>query len=395
MSNKIEIKLSTSSQELKLKWLLESEYQRMSVLERIDNYLAEFSDVSVNDKVIFYRLLSTMINAWVEIANALETIKGQVKSPKLVIIIWKIVKRVSWWSALSSSMANFPDVFFLAEIWVIKAWEKSWKLNTILIDLANQIETSALITWKIKGAMIYPVLVIGIVIWALFIIMIFVIPQIKEMFTSMWAELPFITQLLIQWSDFLVRDNFLWTSNWFLVFVMFVLLWFGFQLFKRSKVWSFYFAIFVLRLPIFWNLSQKIAVSKFCSALHLLVSSWISVIDTLKLSSEMIWNEAYRIRILRVVQDVQQWLLIAHNIKNDTLYFPDMLASMIYVWEKTAQLDNISKKIAEYYENEVDTMVRNLMQLFEPLIMVVLGLWVAWMVIAVMLPLLSMSDIVS
>ena len=370
----------------------------LTIIEKVNKILAQYSSIPESDKVIFYRLLSTMINAWVSLVDSLGVLKDQVKTPKLSYALHDILYRISSWTSLSSALAVYPDIFDTAEVWVIKAWEKSWKLNRVLIQLATQIEKSALISSKIKWAMIYPVVIILIVFWALYAIMIYVIPKIKDMFESMWAELPWLTQQLIKWSDFLTTNwVYFWIEifNWLAVLLFLLLIAIMFISWKKTKSWSLIFAKIVLRMPIFWQLMRKMVIAKFCWAISLLTWSWLSVIDSLRLTSDMVWNEAYRIRVQRILLDVQKWLTMWQNMKQDVLYFPNMVASMIYVWEKTAQLEEVSWKVADYYEEDVDGSIKNLMQLLEPLIIVVVGWVVAVMVIAVMLPLMSMSEIIN
>lgn len=389
---KIEIKLATSPKEIES--MLKEEDKR-STVKKIDDYLAQFFDVTLADKVIFYRLFATMINAWVPLIESLVVLKEQTKSPKFKVILDSVIRRVSSGSTIANSMHLYPEVFEDAEIWVIKAWEESGKLKDILLKLADQIERSSLITWKIKWAMIYPVVILLVVLLSLYAIMVLVIPKIKEMFSSMWAELPEITQMLINASDFLLEEWFLWINNWVSIILLCILSFIIFTYWKKTKTWDYYTSLALLYVPLFWMLEQKISVAKFCSAISLLTGSGIDLIESLRLTSNMIWNDAYKIRILRIVQDVQQWLSVAQNMKRDTLYFPSMVTSMILVWEKTGRISEVTSKVAEYFESEVDALIKNLMQLIEPLIIVVVWLLVAWIVVAVMVPLLSMSDIVA
>lgn len=391
----IEISYTASKSDIKEKLKFETDKWRNEggVMEKVDEFLAGFSSVGANEKVIFYRLLSTLINAWVPLLDSLEVLQSQVKSQKLALTLKNVGRRVSSGSMLSDALWAFPEIFENAECWVIKAWEKSGKLKDILINLADQIEKSFLISSKIKWAMIYPIVILLVVSWALYWIMVFVIPQIEQMFTSMWAKLPWITTFIIDCSRFLTSSNSLGINNWIslIAWIAFVVI--LFFVWKKQKSWAYWVSIVSLRLPVFGQLVQKMAVAKFCWAMSLLVWSWLPIIDSLKLSSEMIWSEAYRVRILMIVVDVKQWLSIAQNMKKDTVYFPTMLTSMILVWEKTAQIPEVTKKVAEFYEDEVDSTVRNLMQLLEPIIIVVVWAIVAVIVIAVMLPLLSLSDI--
>lgn len=391
MSRNLEIKAWSE----KVLFQTKSEFDWLWLIERIDFWLAEHSSVSVKDKVIFFRLLSTMVWASMSLDKSLTVLHDQTSSPKLSNIIKRILSMVENWVEFSTAMTRFPDVFSSSESWLVKAWEKSWRLNVVLKNLAEQIETSAKLTSKIKSAIMYPAMMIIVVLCAITAIMLFVIPEIKNMFESMWAKLPNMTQMLIHTSDYLIWTNSLFWINNTIVLVMYIALfviWFIY--FKKTPKWEKLYNIFMLRVPLFWSLIRKMVIAKFCRWLYILNWSWMSLINSLYLLSEMVWNEAYRLRILRIISDVKQWLNMSQNMKRDVLYFPPMLVSMMSVWEETAQLEEVSKKVAEFYEEEVDTSVAWLMSLLEPMIIVVVWVVIWWIIVAVMLPILSISDIV-
>jgi type IV pilus assembly protein PilC len=372
-----------------------SEYQWLSVIEKLDYWLAEHSSVWIKEKVVFFRLMSTMIWASMSLNKSLEVLKDQTTSVKFANILKKIIQMIENWIDFSTSMEKFPEVFSWSECWLIRAWEKSWKLAVVLKNLADQIEASAKLTSKIKSAIMYPVMMIIVVLWAITAIMIFVIPEIKKMFESMWAELPAMTVALISTSDFLVWTNQLfWINNTILVLMFLALLGFWFVYFKNTKKWERIYNLFMLRVPLFWSLIKKMVIAKFCRWLNILTWSWMSLINSLYLLSEMLWNEAYRLRVLRIISDVKQWLTMSQNMKKDVLYFPPMLVSMLSVWEETAQLEEVTKKVAEFYEEEVDTAVSWLMSLLEPMIIVIVWVVIWWIIVAVMMPILSISDLV-
>lgn len=367
---------------------------KRSPVEKLNNRLAEKSSVKTKDKVVFFRLLSTMINSWMSLIESLEVLKEQIASPKLQLVIWKVSSNISWWWTLADSMEVYSDTFTKSEIWIIRAWEKSGKLNSILQNLATQVENFAKLWWKIKWALMYPAVIILIVIWAIAIIMTTVIPQIKEMFESMWAKLPGPTVMLINTSDFLLSPWFFWINNWLLILWYIAIFFFTFVKLIHTKKWAYYFSLVLLKVPLIKVLVQKMIIAKFCRWMAILIWSWMWIIDALKLVSDMLWNEAYRQRTVRIIADVKQWLTISQNMKKDYLYYPPMLVSMIAVWEKTAQLEEVSTKVAEFYEDEVDTLVKNLMTLLEPIIIVVVWSTIWWIIIAIMLPIMSISDMI-
>ncbi len=392
MAKKIEIKAWEDE------WVIlntKSDYDWLWLIEKIDFWMAEHSSVWVKDKVVFFRLLSTMVGASMSLDKSLHVLCDQSSSPKLKNIIKRLIAMVENWIDFSTAMSKFPDVFTSSESWLIKAWEKSWKLAVVLKNLAEQIESSSGLTSKIKSAIMYPLMMVIVVLVAITAIMIFVIPEIKKMFESMWAELPQMTKMLIKTSDYLIWTNELvWLNNTVVLLMYTALFVFWFIYFKNTKKWEKIFNLFMLRVPLFWSLIRKMIVAKFCRWLNILTWSWMSLINALYLLSDMLWNEAYRLRVLRIISDVKQWLNMSQNMKRDVLYFPPMLVSMIAVWEETAQLEEVTKKVAEFYEEEVNVAVDWLMSLLEPMIIVVVWLVIWWIIVAVMLPILSISDIV-
>lgn len=392
MSKNLEIKAWSED------WIIlnsKSEYEWLWVIEKIDFWMAEHSSVSIKDKVVFFRLLSTMVWASMSLDKSLAVLWGQTSSPKLSNVVKRLLSMIENWIDFSSAMWKFPDVFTSSECWLIRAWEKSWKLSVVLKSLAEQIESSAKLTSKIKSAIMYPSMMIVVVISAIVAIMIFVIPEIKKMFESMWAELPQMTQILLNTSDYLIWTHPLfWLNNTIVLIFYLLIVVFWFIYFKWTKKWERLFNLFMLRFPLFWSLIRKMIVAKFCRWLNVLTWSWMSLINSLYLLSEMLWNEAYRLRVLRIISDVKQWLNMSQNMKRDVLYFPPMLVSMIAVWEETAQLEEVTKKVADFYEDEVDTAVSWLMSLLEPMIIVIVWLVIWWIIVAVMMPILSISDLV-
>ncbi|MCD5382639.1 type II secretion system F family protein [Candidatus Gracilibacteria bacterium] len=372
-----------------------SEYEGLGLLKSIDFWFAEHSSVGVKDKVVFFRLLATMVGAGMSLDKSLDVLQDQASSPKLKNIIKKILSMIQDGIEFSTAMTRFPDVFASSEVGLVKAGEKSGKLTVVLKNLADQIESSAQLTGKIKGAIMYPAMMVIVVLFAIVAIMIFVIPEIKKMFESMGAQLPQMTTMLINTSDYLTSKNKLIGLNNTLVLFMYIGLFvMGFIYFKKTKKGEKIYNLFMLRTPLFGSLIRKMVIAKFCRGLTILIGSGMSLINSLYLLSEMVGNEAYRLRILRIISDVKQGLDMSQNMKRDSLYFPPMLVSMIAVGEETAQLEEVSKKVAEFYEEEVDTAVNSLMSLLEPIIIVVVGLVIGGIIVAVMLPILSISDIV-
>lgn len=359
----------------------------VSLMDKINAYLLSMQWLKTKDKVVFYRLLSTMINAWITLIKSIQILEKQEKKwTVLQNILQKFLVELKDWKWLSECLKSFPASFSPAEIWMIESWEKTWKLNKSLKDLADQEEKLASINWKLKSALMYPAMVIIVVIWVIIVMMVFVVPKLLEIFE--WnANLPLSTRILISISDFFVH-YWLFIIVWVIAFIVWVATW------KRTPSWRYYYDKIILKLPVFGNITQKIILSKFSRVLSWMLSSWVSIVESLRIVADAVWNEVYRQRILFLRDDVKNWLKIYESLEEDPL-FPDMMVSMVQIWEQTAKLDEIILKVADFYDEEVDNTISVINKLLEPIIIVTMAVVVWFIAIAIMQPIMNIADTVS
>ncbi len=356
------------------------------MLDKLNDMVVSLQKVKVKDKLIFYRLLSTMTNAWMSLTKSILVLKDQEANPVFKKILEDFLEELRAWKTLSECLEKYPDSFWTAEVWIISSWEKTWKLNKVLLELADQIEKVSSISWKIKSAMIYPAFIVLVVIWVIAIMMVVVVPKLLEIFENKEA-LPMSTQILIKVSNFMTD---FWYIMIFVIFVCVVLV----KMWKRTPWWSYLYDSFFLKIPVFWEMSQKLILSRFSRLLSGLVSSGVSIVRAFQIVSEWVWNEVYRQRILLLREDVQQWIKIWEALDGDKL-FPPMMVQMIQVWEQTAKLDQTILKVADFYDEQVDNMISTLNKLLEPMIIVFLAVVVGWISVAIMEPIMNLADTVS
>ena len=365
-----------------------------NLMDQVNAYLAKLSKVKTADKVSFFRLLATMINAGISIVKALNILADQTTNPRMREITLELAGKIETGKSFSEAMLDYPKIFTEAQVGMVESGEASGRLNQTLLQIATETEKSAALISKVKGAMIYPVVVIIIMLGAGFAVMTFVMPKIKEMFENLGGELPPMTVALINASDFLVGSTAgLPNALWVLVVIaglVAVFMWW-----KRTKVGAYLWAEAVFHIPVFGKLSKKIALARFCRGLSTMISSGISIIKALRITAASIGNPVYERRVNQIADDVKQGITMAENMKDDEKHFPSMVVGMIGVAEQTAQIDSITAKMADFYEDEVSDMVKGLSSLLEPIIIVVLGGAVAFLVISVMMPILSASDLAS
>jgi len=356
-------------------------------MDKINDYLISHQSLKVKEKVIFYRLLSTMINAWITLSKAIGILERQEKKQsvmKQILLTFQL--QLKEWKGLSECMLGFSASFSPAEIGMVESGEKTWKLNTALKDLADQIEKIASINGKLSSALMYPAMIIIVVIWVVMVMMTVVVPRLLDIFS--WSEnLPATTRLLISLSDF-----FVW--YWWLILGTILATTIGLTLWRKTPAGLFALDDFLLKIPVFGMISKKIILSKFARVLSWMLKSWVSIVESLRITSDAVWNEVYRQRILFLRDDIKKWLKIFESLEWDPL-FPEMMVSMIQIWEQTARVDEIILKVADFYDEEVDNAIGVINKLLEPFIIVTLAVVVWFIAIAIMQPLMNMADTIS
>ena len=357
-----------------------------SLIDKINKSILTFQSLKTKDKLIFYRLLSTMSNAWVWLVKAVGILEKQEKNLVLKNILTDFVSKLKSWKKLSECLEDYDTSFWDAEVWIIKSWEKTWKLNSVLVDLADQIEKVESINGKLKGALMYPAFIIVVVFWVVFIMMTMVVPKLLEIFEDK-ASLPATTQTLIVVSDFMV-------NYWYVIIWFFVATYVWVSVWRQTPSWKYLFDKFLFKIPIMWDVLQKIILSKFSRVFANLISSWVSMVESLKITSDVVWNEVYRQRILLLAKDVK-WGIRIHESLEWSPLFPDMMVQMIQVWEETANLDQTITKVADFYDEQVDNTINVLNKLLEPFIIVFLAVVVWFIAMAIMQPIMNLADTVS
>ncbi len=345
--------------------------------------LAEKQKMKLKSKLTFYRFMSTMVDSGMSLIKSVEVIRWQEKDKLVQIMLDDVVVNLKAGQTLSAALWKYYNTFGSSEVAILESWEKTWQLNSVLKDLANQIEKVSSISWKIKAALIYPIAVVLISFAVVVVMMVYVVPKLLELFEDA-SDLPAVTQALIATSDFFVESWYYLVIGLFLI-VTFVKAW------GKTKEWRYYLDFLMLKLPIFGGLTKKVILSKFARILSGLLWSWVSVVESLKIVSEALWNEVYRQRIMLLQMDIKKWIKIWESLDGDKL-FPPMLVQMVQIWEQTAKLDTTIVKIADFYDEEVDNVVGIINKLLEPIIIVFIALVVLFIALWVMQPIMQLTE---
>jgi type IV pilus assembly protein PilC len=338
--------------------------------------------VPAKDLAIFTRQFSVMIDAGLPLVQCLEILGGQQENKNFARILQQTRMDVEGGASLADAMRKHPKAFDDLFTNMIAAGEAGGILDTILKRLATYIEKAVKLQAQVKGAMVYPVAVISIAGIVIAVILWKVIPTFASMFAGLGAELPLPTRIVIAMSQWFVR---------LLPFlVVFIVL--GVVAFRR------YYATYggrrvidriVLKLPILGVIMQKIAVARFCRTLSTLISSGVPILDGLEITARTAGNAIIEDAIMAVRKAVESGLTVAQPLKESGV-FPPMVVQMIGVGEQTGALDAMLSKIADFYEEEVDQAVANLLTLMEPVMIMFLGVTVGGIVISMYLPLFDL-----
>lgn len=360
--------------------------ERDDLMLRINNFLYSFQKIKTKEKVIFYRLLSTMTNAGMPLIKSIGVLEKQEKNPLLKKILNFFIDKLREWGTLSDCLESYPNSFEEAEVWIIKSGEKTGQLNYALNTLADQIEKVESISGKIKSAMIYPGFIMLVVVGVVAIMMIKVVPWLLEIFPTK-EDLPASTIALIAISDAFV-------AYWIHIIVVFVWLYAGLHFWKKTDLGKYMYDDFILKIPIFGTIQSKLILSKFSRIFSGLLWSGVSILETLKITSSAVGSEVYKQRILLLSEDVWKWIKVWESLDSDRL-FPEMMVQMIQVWEETAKLDQTILKVADFYDEEIDNIVSILHKLLEPFIIVTLAVVVWFIAIAIMQPIMGLADTIA
>ncbi len=346
-----------------------------------------FNRVSVKEQVIFSRQLSVMISANVPIVRALRILVRQTKNVHFKMILSDILDEVDGGAKLSAAMARYPKVFNTFFVAMIRSGETTGKLDDVLIYLADQKEKDYGITSRVRGAFIYPAVVLTAVLGVGVVMVVYVLPKLVDVFTQGGATLPITTRALIAVSDFT-------RHQWYVLVILILGIIIGFYFYRKTVQGQRVLDIFKLRIPIGGRIFTMIYLTRLSRSLSTLLASGVPISQALSITAEIVGNHVYREILEKTIREVEDGNSVTTVfVKSNQV--PLMLAQMMSVGEQSGRLDQVLMKVAQFYENELDGLVRNLVSLIEPLILLVMGVGVGFMVSAIMLPMYNISNAIN
>lgn len=343
--------------------------------------------VKTKDVVIFTRQLSTMVSAGVPLTRSLTTLQDQSESKYFKTVIAGVTKDVEGGLSLGEAFEKYPNVFSDVYTNMVKAGESGGILDEILKRLAAQLEQDASMRKKIKSAMAYPTVIFGITIFAFFGIMIFVIPKIGKILKDLGgedAELPVYTQAMLSISDFM-RSNAVFLGIITIIGVYLI------RRYIKTPKGKYKFHALLLRTPLISTIIIKIAIARFARTFASLMSAGVSVLDALEVTGGAIGNKVIEAELKEAAKEVKNGKQLSEPLANSP-HFPNIVSQMLSVGEETGQIDTILVKVADFYDEEVETTIDGLSSIIEPVMIVVLGGMVGLIAVSVMGPISSLSQ---
>lgn len=337
--------------------------------------------------VVFTRQFATMIDAGLPLIQGLDILGSQEPNPTLKKAISRVKGDVESGSTLSNAIKKHPKIFNDLYVSLVAAGEAGGTLDIILNRLAVYIEKAEKLKAKVKGALVYPSVVLVISIIVIAILLIFVIPVFQEMFEGLGGELPALTQFVVDLSSFL-RNYIIY------ILAMIVAIYFAFVKFRSTEKGRILVDKTLLGLPVFGSLLKKSAIANFSRTLGTMTTSGVPILDGLGIVSSTSGNKVIEKAILDTKVSISEGKTIAEPLAK-TGIFPPMVTQMISVGESTGALDTMLEKIADFYEDEVDAAVDALTSLIEPFMMVFLGSTIGTMLAAMYLPIFKMAGAIS
>ncbi|MEM9207840.1 MAG: type II secretion system F family protein [Pseudomonadota bacterium] len=348
---------------------------------------AKSSKITTGDIAIFSRQLATMLTAGIPLVQAFEIVGNGHENPGMQKLILAVKGDVEGGSSLAEALAKHPLYFDDLFVNLVESGEQAGALETLLDKIATYKEKTEAIKKKIRKALTYPAAVLVVAFVVTLILLIFVIPAFEDLFKGFGADLPAFTRMVIDLSEF-VRDK-----GWVLAILaggaVAAFLYFK----KRSRAMRHFLDRMALKVPIIGPILQKAAIARYARTLSTMFAAGVPLVEALESVAGATGNIVYEEAVLQMKDEVATGQRLQQSMENTDL-FPNMVIQMIAVGEESGSLDNMSAKVADFYEEDVDNAVDNLSSLLEPMIMAILGILVGGLVIAMYLPIFKMGSVI-
>jgi len=341
--------------------------------------------ITTKDRALFARQLATMISAGMTLTKSLSIVAQQARNDRLKEIYNDVYKDLEEGYSFSSALAKHPEAYDRVFIAIVKSGETTGNLEKVLEETANRLENEGNFAAKIKGAMLYPAFILAALLLIGAYMMIQVIPQLKTVFEQAGSNLPILTRALIAVSDFL-------TQYWWVALLIVATIIVALRYWIISDLGARTINRWEISIPGIKQLTVGIYMSRFSRVMEMLILAGVPLIDGLKIAAGTMNNQVFEEGINQMVVEVEKGVPLSVPIlKNEN--FPSLLGQMVAVGEQTGKMDEVLAKVAEYYEEETDQRIKSISTLVEPVILVIIGAGVAFLVFAVLMPIYNIAQI--
>ena len=387
-SNKIvKASVQADSENTAAKLLIKQGFTPLKIKEQGDDtniFVRITGRITVKDKVVFTRQLSTLIGAGLPLSQSLHTVLEQTENKKLQSIVQEIISSVEGGKTLSESFSRYPKIFDEIFLALVSAGEASGTLDESLRRVADQQEKDAAILSKIKGALTYPIIVLFVILGVMAFMLFTVVPQVEKLYKDLKQKLPFITQVMVDTANFL---SHYW---WIVILVLAAFIYFFMQYIKTDAGIKMK-DNFKIKMPIFGIMFKKLYMARFTRTGQTLLGAGVSMLDMLKLTSSAVNNLTISKAIIRASEKVKGGKALSAALQVETIILP-LVPQMIKIGEQSGKIDEMMGKTAQVYEEELDEQVRTISTSIEPILMVVLAVVAGGMVAAILLPIYSLVN---
>jgi len=340
------------------------------------------------DLTLFSRQLATLVTSGVPLVQGLGILEEQFESENFRNILKSIRTDIEGGVSISEAMKKHPNAFSELYVSMVHAGEVGGILDQVLERLSVYLESSEALKSKVKGAMTYPMMILFVAVLAVTILLTFVVPQFSKMFLEMGQKLPTPTIILIELSNFL--------KKWIFVIVIIVMIIIGVlrKMYKTKPKFTFKVDALMLKVPVFSNVIRKTAVAKFTRTLGTLIKSGVPILQAMETVAKTSGNKVIEKAITEAKESIKEGERIAEPLKRSAV-FPPMVVQMVSIGEETGALDTMLTKVADFYDQEVESAVTGLTNMIEPLIIVIMAAVVGSIVVAMFLPMFSLTSAIS
>ncbi len=356
--------------------------------QKCNDYLVDNSSVSLREKSYFFELLATMIKAGIPLTKALKILETKTDHKKLKRVISTMNYDVDHGKSFSQAMEPFSEIFTESVLGIIKSAEATGTLDVALAKIALNLENQDVLRSKIVGAMVYPVAVLVALVISIGVIVTMVVPKLKDLFTENNLEMPPMTRFFLETSNWLA-------SNWWLLAILAIFIAAGFHAYTNSDEGRFSWDFQKLRFPFIGKLARSIYVLRFVDTLGMLTESGLPINKTLEYVAQSLGNEVYKVKTYEALALVQTGQPLSQALFSSPFLFPETVSNMIAIAEQTASLGEISLKVGVHYQREIDNTLKNMTTLLGPIVILFIGVAVAFFAIAILSPIFSLTNSIS